>query len=68
MPQASKEPCKKQACDIQSCLSKNSFNSQRCLDVIEKLEKCCDACKYESTHCASLSGLLNQIKAKSKRT
>ncbi|KAL5699606.1 hypothetical protein ACHQM5_030486 [Ranunculus cassubicifolius] len=23
-----KEPCKKEACDIQACLSKNNFNSQ----------------------------------------
>ncbi|KAL7119607.1 hypothetical protein ACP275_02G073100 [Erythranthe tilingii] len=26
----SKEPCKKQACDIQSCLSKNNFLPQKC--------------------------------------
>ncbi|CAK7357104.1 unnamed protein product [Dovyalis caffra] len=25
MAQASKEPCKKEACDIQACLSKNNF-------------------------------------------
>ncbi|KAL7119606.1 hypothetical protein ACP275_02G073000 [Erythranthe tilingii] len=30
MGQPSKEPCKKQACDIQSCLSKNNFLSQKC--------------------------------------
>uniref|UniRef100_M1CBT9 Uncharacterized protein n=1 Tax=Solanum tuberosum TaxID=4113 RepID=M1CBT9_SOLTU len=29
MAQASKEPCKKQACDIQACLSKNNFLPQR---------------------------------------
>ncbi|GMH14996.1 hypothetical protein Nepgr_016837 [Nepenthes gracilis] len=62
MPQPSKEPCKRQACDIQTCLSKNNFNSQKCLHVIEKLDTCCETCKYNSTHCASLSGLLKQIK------
>lgn len=29
MPQPSKEPCKKEACDIQACLSKNNFMPQR---------------------------------------
>ncbi|XP_054800328.1 uncharacterized protein LOC129304630 [Prosopis cineraria] len=60
MPQPSKEPCKKQACDIQACLSKNNFIPQRCLQVIEKLESCCEKCNYKSTHCGSLSGLLKQ--------
>ncbi|CAJ1940425.1 unnamed protein product [Sphenostylis stenocarpa] len=29
MAQASKEPCKKEACDIQACLSKNNFLPQK---------------------------------------
>ncbi|RWR85542.1 cx9C motif-containing protein 4 [Cinnamomum micranthum f. kanehirae] len=58
MPQPSKEPCKKEACDIQSCLTKNNFIPQRCLKVIELLQTCCERCKYNSTHCASVSGLL----------
>lgn len=29
MPRPSKEPCKKEACDIQSCLTKNNFIPQR---------------------------------------
>ncbi|KAK8486662.1 hypothetical protein V6N11_033115 [Hibiscus sabdariffa] len=29
MAQPSKEPCKKEACDIQACLSKNNFLPQR---------------------------------------
>ncbi|MCL7037847.1 hypothetical protein MKW94_025051 [Papaver nudicaule] len=61
-----KEPCKKQACDIQACLTKNNFNSQRCQRVIELLESCCENCKYNSTHCASVSGLLKQIKKTTK--
>ncbi|WMV12401.1 hypothetical protein MTR67_005786 [Solanum verrucosum] len=40
MAQASKEPCKKQACDIQACLSKNNFLPQRCVKVIEALKYC----------------------------
>ncbi|XP_031489745.1 uncharacterized protein LOC116257271 [Nymphaea colorata] len=53
-----REPCKKEACDIQSCLTKNNFIPQRCLQVIQKLQLCCEKCKYNSTHCASLSDLL----------
>ncbi|KMZ64891.1 Cox19 family protein (CHCH motif) [Zostera marina] len=53
-----KEPCKKEACDIQACLTKNNFNSQRCLKVIELLQTCCEKLDYNSTHCASVSGLL----------
>lgn len=65
MGQPSTEPCKKQACDIQACLSKNNFNPQRCVDVILKLQKCCQMCNYDSTQCASLSGLLKQYSNKS---
>ncbi|KAI3445606.1 hypothetical protein Pfo_002271 [Paulownia fortunei] len=75
MAQPSKEPCKKQACDIQACLSKNNFLSQkltvfrlwrgclwcRCVKVIQLLQSCCEQCEYKSTHCASVSGLLKQI-------
>ncbi|KAL5704167.1 hypothetical protein ACHQM5_022633 [Ranunculus cassubicifolius] len=61
-----KEPCKKEACDIQACLSKNNFNSQRCQRVIELLQSCCEQCKYNSTHCASVSGLLKQISKPAK--
>ncbi|RRT52856.1 hypothetical protein BHE74_00046146 [Ensete ventricosum] len=31
--QKNKEPCKKEACDIQACLSKNNFNPERYLIV-----------------------------------
>ncbi|EEF33377.1 cx9C motif-containing protein 4 [Ricinus communis] len=61
MAQPSKEPCKKEACDIQACLSKNNFLPQRCLKVIENLQSCCEKCEYKSTHCGSVSSLLKQI-------
>ncbi|GAU44650.1 hypothetical protein TSUD_204300 [Trifolium subterraneum] len=37
-----------------------SFDTARCLKVIELLDSCCSRCDYNSTHCASLSGLLKQ--------
>uniref|UniRef100_A0A453K7R6 Cx9C motif-containing protein 4 n=1 Tax=Aegilops tauschii subsp. strangulata TaxID=200361 RepID=A0A453K7R6_AEGTS len=61
MAQPSKEPCKKEACDIQACLSKNLFDSKKCLKVIQSLQSCCEQCEYKSTHCGSLSGLLKNI-------
>ncbi|XP_062083865.1 uncharacterized protein LOC133790284 [Humulus lupulus] len=59
--QQSKEPCKKEACDIQACLSKNNFLSHKCVTVIQKLQSCCEKCNNNSTHCASVAGLLKQI-------
>ncbi|KAL3843678.1 hypothetical protein ACJIZ3_001081 [Penstemon smallii] len=61
MAQPSKEPCKKQACDIQACLSKNNFLPQNlkfradceilgCIKVIQLLQSCCEECEYKSTH------------------
>ncbi|CAN6339877.1 unnamed protein product, partial [Urochloa humidicola] len=61
MAQPSKEPCKKEACDIQACLSKNMFDSRKCVRVIQLLQSCCEQCEYKSTHCGSLSGLLKNI-------
>ncbi|CAB4298302.1 unnamed protein product [Prunus armeniaca] len=58
--QESIEPCKKEACYIQACLSKNNFLPQKCITVIELLQSCCEKHNYNSTHCASLSGLLKQ--------
>ncbi|XP_034701414.1 cx9C motif-containing protein 4 [Vitis riparia] len=60
MPKQSKEPCKKEACDIQACLSKNNFLPQKCRGVIELLQSCCEKCEYNSTHCGSVSDLLKQ--------
>ncbi|KAJ0010510.1 hypothetical protein Pint_33353 [Pistacia integerrima] len=33
----------------------------QCQKVIELLQSCCEKCNYDSTHCASVSGLLKQI-------
>ncbi|XP_021285847.1 uncharacterized protein LOC110417706 isoform X1 [Herrania umbratica] len=36
MAKPSKEPCKKEACDIQACLSKNNFLPQRSWNQVLK--------------------------------
>ncbi|KAG5525798.1 hypothetical protein RHGRI_032177 [Rhododendron griersonianum] len=38
MPQPSKEPCKKNACDIQACLSKNNFDPRKAIDKLRGKE------------------------------
>lgn len=40
MAQARKEPCKKEACDIQACLSKNNFLPQKYAPLINSLSAC----------------------------
>ncbi|XP_058091163.1 uncharacterized protein LOC131237431 isoform X3 [Magnolia sinica] len=49
-----------------------SFQPLGCLKVVELLQSCCEKCKYNSTHCASLSGLLKtnnkQGKTKDNKT
>ena len=37
----SSDPCKQEACDIQSCLKRNNFQEEKCLDTIDKLKDCC---------------------------
>ncbi|KAG3273278.1 cx9C motif-containing protein 4 [Ictidomys tridecemlineatus] len=39
MPQ--KDPCQKQACEIQKCLQANNYIESKCQAVIEELRKCC---------------------------
>ncbi|XP_037055273.1 cx9C motif-containing protein 4 isoform X1 [Peromyscus leucopus] len=39
MPQ--KDPCQKQACEIQKCLQANNYMESKCQAVIQELHKCC---------------------------
>nr|XP_044620128.1 cx9C motif-containing protein 4 isoform X1 [Equus asinus] len=39
MPQ--KDPCQKQACEIQKCLQANNYMESKCQAVIKELRKCC---------------------------
>lgn len=33
-------PCKKQACEIQNCLSKNNYDQNKCQEFVEIYNKC----------------------------
>ncbi|XP_029786483.1 cx9C motif-containing protein 4 [Suricata suricatta] len=39
MPQ--KDPCQKQACEIQKCLQANNYMESKCQAVVQELRKCC---------------------------
>uniref|UniRef100_A0A8D0HNP7 Cx9C motif-containing protein 4 n=1 Tax=Sphenodon punctatus TaxID=8508 RepID=A0A8D0HNP7_SPHPU len=39
MPQ--KDPCQKQACEIQKCLQANNYVESRCAAVLEEMRQCC---------------------------
>ncbi|XP_012608048.1 cx9C motif-containing protein 4 isoform X2 [Microcebus murinus] len=39
MPQ--KDPCQKQACEIQKCLQANNYMESKCQAVMQELRKCC---------------------------
>ncbi|EJD47044.1 DUF1903-domain-containing protein [Auricularia subglabra TFB-10046 SS5] len=55
---AKKEPqCQAQACDLQGCLNKNTYNPERCDAQMRKLYECCarmydrNGTSAESTAC-----------------
>ena len=54
---ASNDPtdaCKKEACQIQTCFSRNQYNMVKCAQVVEKLRSCCRTQGKASVHCQSL--------------
>ncbi|KAL2101184.1 hypothetical protein ACEWY4_002945 [Coilia grayii] len=64
MPQ--KDPCQKQACEIQKCLQANKYIESRCADVIEAMRKCCAAHSGKESVCCS--GFAIQHAAAEKKT
>lgn len=45
----SPDPCKPEACAIQSCLESHQYNEAKCTKVIDALYLCCKQ-YYESNH------------------
>ncbi|KAH8373746.1 hypothetical protein KR200_009182 [Drosophila serrata] len=41
MSDTRKDRCKPYACRIQDCLSKNNYQEDKCLDVLEDMRQCC---------------------------
>ncbi|NWT18919.1 CMC4 protein, partial [Ptilorrhoa leucosticta] len=36
-----KDPCQKQACEIQKCLQANNYMESKCEAVLQEMRKCC---------------------------
>ena len=51
-----KDACKKEACVIQTCLSRNAYNMQRCQWAVDALQRCCEEYHGISVHCAMVKG------------
>ncbi|XP_060946201.1 cx9C motif-containing protein 4 [Limanda limanda] len=50
MPQ--KDPCQKQACEIQKCLQANKYVESMCEDVIREMRRCCETQAGNSICCS----------------
>nr|XP_023700860.1 cx9C motif-containing protein 4 [Paramormyrops kingsleyae]XP_023700861.1 cx9C motif-containing protein 4 [Paramormyrops kingsleyae] len=48
-----KDPCQKQACEIQKCLKENKYMESRCEDVIREMRHCCQQHAAEKSVCCS---------------
>ncbi|XP_006944202.1 cx9C motif-containing protein 4 isoform X1 [Panthera pardus] len=60
MPQ--KDPCQKQACEIQKCLQANNYMESKCQAVIQELRKCC--ARYPKGRSLVCSGFENEEEEK----
>ncbi|XP_055382254.1 cx9C motif-containing protein 4 [Condylostylus longicornis] len=54
MPSSKKDPCKKFACRIQSCLEKHKYQESRCLEELEDMRQCCLKWHKESLCCSGI--------------
>ncbi|XP_054736547.1 cx9C motif-containing protein 4 [Anastrepha obliqua] len=55
MSNTRKDPCKKNACKIQACLSENNYQESKCLEVLEQMRLCCLKWHKESTCCSGIN-------------
>ena len=69
----STDPCKQEACAIQTCLKHNNFVEDKCRDEIENLKQCCrewfanPTKTYQSDCCSGFTKEFEkQMKQKSK--
>lgn len=60
------DPCKKIACELQSCLKNHGYQEENCQNLIEKLRKCCiEAYQVNSkSTSATCSGLIFKEESK----
>lgn len=65
----STDPCKQEACDIQTCLKNNHFQQDKCLEYIENLKKCCRIWMKSSSDLKSdcCSGFIKSLKEEEQK-
>ncbi|XP_059536045.1 protein p13 MTCP-1 isoform X3 [Myotis daubentonii] len=61
-----KDPCQKQACEIQKCLQANNYMESKCQAVIQELRKCC--ARYPKGRSLVCSGFEKEEEEKLKST
>ncbi|XP_049601625.1 cx9C motif-containing protein 4 [Syngnathus scovelli] len=54
-----KDPCKKHACAIQTCLQANKYVESMCADVIDDMRRCCRMHGANSLCCSGFKGPKN---------
>ncbi|XP_032886351.1 cx9C motif-containing protein 4 isoform X2 [Amblyraja radiata] len=47
-----KDPCKKQACEIQKCLKAHHYQESKCQHVIQDMYRCCKIHAKASVCCS----------------
>jgi hypothetical protein len=45
------DPCHPLACKLQQCLNRNSFDENKCQDVIREIHVCCKKVGYRTVTC-----------------
>lgn len=51
VPDEKPDPCKMEACRIQKCMKKNSFDEAYCFDYIDAMRRCCGSWKAQAASC-----------------
>ncbi|XP_069749444.1 cx9C motif-containing protein 4 [Narcine bancroftii] len=49
---SAKDPCQKQACEIQKCLQVHHYQESKCQRVIQEMHKCCKIHASKSVCCS----------------
>ncbi|KAH9927755.1 DUF1903-domain-containing protein [Fomitopsis serialis] len=68
MAKAADPPCQAEACELQTCLNKNTYKPEKCEEHMRNLYKCCQAMyeqtdgKGESTACPMPSAVQRWLK------
>ncbi|CAD7088984.1 unnamed protein product [Hermetia illucens] len=63
-----KDPCKANACRIQSCLKENNYQEGSCLDVLEDMRQCCLKWHDQSLCCSGINLEKSYLPKKSVET